>query len=148
MWLGLDDIDGSGGGGADGRRQGGRKNLRPAAVPEPVDQRLRSGDESSQRTNGLTQRPHAHCHAMFYALQFSDAAPRRAEYAGTMRLVDDERGVISFGQIAQIGKRRQVAIHAEYAVGDDESSASRRAVLQSPLQRRQIIVIVELQCVV
>ncbi len=43
-----------------------------------------------------------------------------AQHAEAVRVVDEEPGVVRFGELEQPRQRGQVAIHAEYRVGADE----------------------------
>ena len=51
---------------------------------------------------------------------FQRAAAIGAQRAETVRIVDHQPGAIALAQGQQRGQRRQVAIHAEDAVGDDD----------------------------
>ena len=46
--------------------------------------------------------------------------PGLAEHAEAMGVVHDEPGIVTLGQRQQLGQRRDVSIHAEHRVGDDE----------------------------
>jgi len=56
------------------------------------------------------------------------AAAGAAEDAGGVRIVDDEKGLVLFGQIDDLWQRRERAFHREDAIGHDHlvARAARR----------------------
>ena len=67
------------------------------------------------------------------------AASALANYAEAVRVIDDEPGVVAFGQRQQLRQRREVAVHAEHGVGHDQF-APRLAAGEQALQRIGIVV--------
>ena len=55
------------------------------------------------------------------------AAPISTEHAGGMCVVDEHRGIRGLGRVDDRRQRRDVAVHAEHAVGHDEDQAIRTA---------------------
>ena len=62
------------------------------------------------------------------------AAPLRAEHAEAVRVVHHQPRVMRFGQRQQFGQRGDIALHAEYAVGENHL-ARRLAGRQRAAQR-------------
>ena len=50
----------------------------------------------------------------------TDPRPPGPEGAGRVRLVDRQQAAVSPGQLDQAGERRDVAVHREHPVGDDQ----------------------------
>ena len=48
------------------------------------------------------------------------AAAVPAQHAGRVRVVDHDRRLVALGDVADAGQRRDVAVHGEDAVGDDQ----------------------------
>jgi hypothetical protein len=53
------------------------------------------------------------------------SAPTLSQDAKTMRVVHQEPGVVPLGEFDQSRQRRDIAVHAEYRVRYDESTACR-----------------------
>ena len=54
---------------------------------------------------------------------FRHAAAVLAEHAGGVGFVDHEHGVMLLGQFRQLHQRREIAVHAEERIGDDQPAA-------------------------
>src|SRR5690606_19720598 len=52
-----------------------------------------------------------------------DAAASPAQYAFAVRVVHHRHDAVLFGDFDQRGERRDIAIHAEHAVADDQAAA-------------------------
>ncbi len=78
------------------------------------------GDEGAAHAGRLAQRAHVDEALAAQAEMRQRAAPALAEHAEAMGVVHDEPGVVTLGQRQQLGQRRDVAIHAEHRIGDDE----------------------------
>ena len=65
------------------------------------------------------------------------ATSLRPEYAEAVRVVDHQPGVEAFGEFEERGQRRQVAVHAEHGVGEDQFAFG-RARAKHPFERREI----------
>ena len=61
-----------------------------------------------------------------------------AEDARRVRLVDQQQRVVAAGEVGQPGQRRQVAVHAEDRVGDDQAAPG-----GGPLAAQQVVQVVE-----
>jgi hypothetical protein len=62
--------------------------------------------------------------AVLDAEELSGPGAALPEHAGAVRLVDHETCSESLTQVADLGKRRDVAFHREHAVDDDEHAAT------------------------
>ena len=123
----LEHLDRGEAGGGDGRRVGRREEKRPGAVVEELDQRARAGDVAAQRADRFRQRPDLDVDAAVHPEMVDGAAAMAAEHAARMRVVDHHDAAELVGQVAQLGKGAEVAVHAEDAVGDDERPRARAA---------------------
>ena len=70
--------------------------------------------------------------------------PSRPQHAEAVGVVEQEPGVVALGEGDQFRHRRDVAIHAEHRVSDDEPAARSRSG-QQPLQRREVEVRIALE---
>ena len=62
-------------------------------------------------------------------------APRRAEHADAVRLVDHQPRAVALAELDDLGQRRDVALHREDAVDDDEDAAAvAGGALEHPLE--------------
>ena len=74
----------------------------------------------------------------------SSAAPRPvgAEVAGGVAVVDPDRRVVLVGQVADVRQLRQVAVHAEDAVGEDQLEPAALRFFELGLQVGHVVVLV------
>ena len=91
---------------------------------------LPTRDKSAGAAQRLAQRAHADVNAAFDSQMFGNAAAMFAEHAGGVCFVHHQHGGMFFGQLGQLRQRRQIAVHAEERIGDDQSSAIARRILQ------------------
>ena len=63
------------------------------------------------------------------------AAAARAERAERVRLVDEHAHVVAVGELDDLRQRRDVAVHAEHAVGGDQ----RRAAVALAQRPREVL---------
>ena len=68
--------------------------------------------------------------AAFDAQMLGHAAAVRAEDAGGVGFVDHQHRVMPLGQLGQFGQRRQIAVHAEQRIGDDQAAAVARGIAE------------------
>ena len=118
--LVLEDVERGDARGGDRRRMRRRKEERPGAVIEKLDERCRSGDVSAQRAEGLRERADLYVHAAMHAEVIDRAASVAAEHAARVRVVHHHDAAELVGQIAELRKRAEIAIHAEHAIGDEQ----------------------------
>ena len=59
-----------------------------------------------------------------------------------MAIVDSDDGIVRIGEIANFGQLRQVAIHAEHAIGEDHLEATVFRVFELRLQVVHVVVLV------
>ena len=115
-----------------GHRAGDRRRRRGGGE----DQRARGVGEVrghlARRTRRTRRRSRAPCRACRRPRRPRPRArPRRraaavgADAAGAVRLVDDDTRVVALGELDDALQRRDVAVHREHAVGDDERRAVR-----------------------
>ena len=89
----LDDLQRFDRGGADGGRQSGGVDERPAGVADGVDEYPRAGDETAQGADRLGERADDDIDVSLDAQQFGGAGAVLAEHAGGVGLVDKQAGV-------------------------------------------------------
>ena len=70
------------------------------------------------------------------------AAAARAQRAGAVRLVDHHARVVAAGELDDLGQRRDVAVHREDAVGDDQRAAA-VGLAQAPREVLDVAVVVD-----
>src|SRR3712207_8974672 len=76
-----------------------------------------------------------------YTLSLHDALPIWAKRSGGMGLVDHHAHVMALGQLHDVRQRRDVAVHGEHRVGDDQRAPPVRSEEHtSELQSRQYLV--------
>ena len=118
----LRQIDGLEAGRHDGRRQGVGKQIGPGALAHEIDDGFRRGDIASGRA--------AQCLAKCARQNIDlDARPlRRAAALGAdetrgVAIVNQNQGVVSIGQLANVAQFGEITIHREHAVGNDDDAA-------------------------
>ena len=119
------------------RRRGRGEDVRPRAVQQPLDERAAAGHESARAAEGLAQRADADVDAVLDAQVFGHAAAARTEHAGGVGFVDHQHRVVPPRQFGQLGQRRQVAVHAEQAVGHDQPAAVAAGLVEQGIDARQ-----------
>ena len=113
----------------DGRRRGRREDVAARAGSS-----IRSRSRARSRTRPRRRRPAERADVHEMRRERSAAAARRAaalrRHAEAVRIVDDEPRAVAFGQRDEFGERREVAIHAEHRVADDQFRFGIRCVEQ------------------
>ena len=104
-----------------------REQERPRAVAEELDQVLRSRDVAAERADGLRQRADLHVDAAVHAEVIDRAAAVLAEHPARVRVVHHHDRAEFLGERAEVGQRPEIAVHAEYAVGDEQLALARPA---------------------
>ena len=97
----LDQFESFGGGGAGGWWDGGRKDLCSGVVPEVIDECPATDDESSGGSDGLAERPDPQSDLVFDSERFAAPASVLTEYSGCVGFVDEQHGVVGFGELAK-----------------------------------------------
>ena len=116
----------------DRRRQRVREELRPRALREDVADLLARRHEAAGRAaERLAQRGGDHVDLAEQAEVLGDAAAGLAHHAGAVRVVDDTTAVVLARQLDDLGQLRQVPLHGEDAVGDDELALPRLAATRA-----------------
>ncbi len=95
---------------------------------------LSTGDVATQDADRLGQRAHLDVDPAVEVEMVHGAPAVATEDARRMGVVDHDRGRVPVGDIADVAQRRDVAVHAEDAVGDDQD----RAVAPRPARRRRV----------
>ena len=124
--LVLQHVDGGDARGRHGRRLRGREEQRPAALGQVVLEVLPAGDVAAHHADGLGQRADLDVDAAVEVEVVDRAAAVAAEHARRVRVVDHDRRFVPVGDVADAGQRRDVAVHREDAVGDDQDRSIRR----------------------
>jgi len=102
------------------RRGRGRENEAARAVHEEVDERRAPADRAARRAERLAKRPHLNVDALPHAQLRGEAAAARTEHAHTMRLINHEPCAEPLLELHDLAQRREVAVHAENTLGNDE----------------------------
>ena len=101
----------------------------------------RPRDETAAGGQRLRERAHPQVDAILDAQQLGGAGAARPEHAGAVRLVDHQPRAVALAQLADLAQRRDVALHREDAVDDDQHAAAVAArALQGLLQFVQAVV--------
>ena len=120
------------------RQRRRRENERARTIHHHVAQRARSGHPGAARAERLPSRVNRGDNAIAQSKLFDAPGSARAVHPGRMRFVDDHDGAGAIGDVADLAKRRQVAVHAEHALGDDDRAALAR-LSKRRLERIQIL---------
>ena len=83
-----------------------------------------AGHERAVGAERLAQRADDHVDLALEARLGHRAAPAGAERAGAVRLVDHHAHVVAPRELDDLLQRRDVAVHREDAVGDDQGAAA------------------------
>jgi hypothetical protein len=70
------------------------------------------------------------------------AATARAHEPDGVRVVDHDERVVALGEVADAGKRREMTVHREHAVGDDDAAPCVRRLAQPGLKVGEVTVAV------
>ena len=81
---------------------------------------LAAGDVAAHDADRLGQRADLDVDAAVQVEVVDRAAAVPAQHAGGVRVVDHDRRLVAIGHVADAGQRRDVAVHREDAVGDDQ----------------------------
>jgi hypothetical protein len=111
-------------------------------LQQPLDHCFVSERKSAGHASRLPQRADINQVRRTHLRVREYAAPI-AHDAKAMRIVDHQPCVMALGQGEQLRDRREVAIHAEYAVADDQLGAGRTGA-QLLLEREQVEVRIDL----
>src|SRR6059036_503078 len=107
--------------GSDGGRECVAEQLRPGALGEIVGECGRAGGESAGRAaQRFSQRRGDHVDLAQHVVMLGGAAARLPENAGRVGVIDGEHRVVLPGQRDEIGQLRDIALHREDAVGEDQ----------------------------
>jgi hypothetical protein len=107
------------------RRQRRREAVGGARHPQHLGDQAMGRDIAADRTVGLAQGGHVYQPFARHLEMFDDAAAGCAKHAGAVSIVNIDHGVPPFGEVQQVGDRRDVAVLAEDAVGHDDLRRSR-----------------------
>src|SRR5581483_7316376 len=105
----------------DGRRQRVREQLRTRALREQVAHFLASRDVAAGcAAERLAERARDHVDLTDNSEVLGHAPPRLPHHPGAVRVVDDHDRVVLARELEDVGQPREVALHREHPVGDDE----------------------------
>ena len=100
-----------------------------------LDERPAAGDVAAQRTHCLGQRADLDIDAAMQPEMIDCPASIPAEDTARVCIIHHHDAAVLFGERAQLRKRAEIAVHAEYAVGDQQLARSRRKVAQNGPRR-------------
>jgi hypothetical protein len=124
------------------RRQGGREDQRARAVGEVVAHRRAAGGERAVGPERLPQRADDDVDDAVQTRLGHGAAPVRPQAAGPVRLVHDDPQAVALGKAYKFLQRRDVAVHREHAVGDDDPRPP-AVLLEPPREMLDVAVVVD-----
>ena len=110
-------------GGHIGHGHGAGKEEGPPALAQPLDDGAVARHQTADHAKGLAQRADLDMDAAVQAKVIDDAAPALAQHAFAVGVVHHEHDAMFLGDVADLVQRRDVAVHAEDAVGDDQAPA-------------------------
>ena len=108
-------------GGCEVEKRNGR-----AALDQVVLEVLAPGDVAAHHADRLGQRADLDVDPAVEVEVVDRAAPVAAQHARRVGVVDHDRRLVSLGHVADARERRDVAVHREHAVGDDQDRADTR----------------------
>ena len=108
--------------GSDRRRVRCRKEERPRAMIQELDERPAAGNVAPERAERFRQRADLDVDAAVHVEVIDRAAAVPPEHPARMRIVDHHDAAELLGERAQRRHRAKVAVHAEDAVGDQQLS--------------------------
>ena len=142
--VALHQVDSGDDGGDDGGRLRGAEEEGAGALGQPIDQPRAARDVAAHDAYGLGERAELDVELLVDAEVVRRAAPA-AENARAVRVVHHDGRIVLLGQIDDSGQRRDIAVHAEDAVRDDQPllDSQTHRTLEAVLQRVQVLVLVD-----
>lgn len=128
----FEEAEGGQRGGRCGRADGGGEDEGPRPVPEPFHHGAGGTEEAPFGAEGLAEGAYLQVDDAGEVPVFGGAPAGPADDARGVGIIHEEPRVIRVSQLGQCGQIRHVAVHAEYAVGDDEALALAGSVPQEP----------------
>ena len=119
----LEHVDGGDACGNHRRRMRGREQERPRLVDQVIADNLRRRDVATHHADRLAQGADVEGDPAVEAEVVGGAPPVGTEHAGGMRVVDHHRSAVLLRSFHQIGKRCDVAVHAEDTVRHQQDAA-------------------------
>ena len=95
----------------------------PRLLAHVVDDHLLARDHAAHHAERLAQRADLHVEHAVQPEVVHDAAPAAAQHAFAVRVVHHRQHAVAVGHLGQLVQRRDVAVHAEDAVGDQQAAA-------------------------
>ncbi len=105
----------------DGHRGGEQE--RASALPQPLDDDRVPRHHAADHAEGLGHRADLHIHFAVQAEVIHDAASAVAKHAFAVRVIHHQQDVVFLRDLVDGGQGRDVAVHAEHAVRDDQRAA-------------------------
>ena len=124
------------------RRRRGRVDERPGGVDEQLDQLGRGAGVGAVAAERLAERADDHVDLAGEPGGGDRPASAGPERAGAVRLVDHQQAVVAAGELDELAQRRDVAVHREDAVGDDQPRVG-AGLAQAPLEVLDVAVAVD-----
>ena len=98
------------------------------------------GHVAAQARQGLGEGAHVDVHFIFEAIVTGRAASALAQHAQTVRVVHHDPRAVLLRKAADLRQVRDVALHAEHAVGHDQATRAVRDLLKLNLQLLHVLV--------
>src|SRR5215210_4573337 len=125
---------------------GRRKEEGSASLVEELDEVSVAGDVTPKRANRFRQGADLDVDSTVQTEMIDRAASVASKHPARMRVVDHHDAAELVGCVAQLGKRAEVAVHAEDAIGDQQFTCGRWQILENGASRRHIAVRKDLDC--
>ena len=120
----VDQLECGAGHGRDRRGKGRREDKGARTVDEDLDDGAGGGEIGAEPAEGLTQGAHVQVDLALTAEMLRCPASAGTQNAGAMSIIDHEQGIVLLLQSDQSGDWREIAVHAEDAVTDDEPASA------------------------
>src|SRR6266542_2881840 len=131
------------GGGDQRRRERVREEVRPGALAQEGHDLASGGREAATgAAQGLAERGGHDVHASGDPAVLGRAAPGGAEEARRVAVIHHHERVVSLRQPADLGERREVAVHGEDTVGGDQAVPGAPGLLEDALEVGDIAMLV------
>ncbi len=122
------------------RRQRGREDEPRRVRADHVDDRLVGADIAAHHADRLAERAFDDRQPLGHTVALGNAAAARAVHADGMDFVEIGQRIVAVGEIANLGDRRDVAVHRIDALERDQLGHRRVGAAEQFLEMRDIIV--------
>ena len=100
---------------------------RPSALAQPIDDDLFARHHAADHAKRFAHRADFNIDLAVQVKVIHDAAPALAQNAFAVRVIDHQQDIVFLRHSVQFRQRRDVAVHAEHAIGDDQTPSITRS---------------------